>query len=206
MSVPLFIKGFIIGLALAAPVGPIGILCIHRSLTDRLAAGLAVGLGAATADGLYGLIAAFGITAVSSFLIYHLTLLRIIGGIFLALLGIKILLKPVVPSSTITQQTSIVSAYFSTVLLTLTNPVTILAFAGIFAGLGLGQAVNDYFSAIKLTVGVFLGSAVWFTSLSTVVNLFKNQCNLNVLKWANRISGIILIAFGLAAIISILKI
>lgn len=206
MPIPLFFKGCMIGLCLAAPVGPIGILCIHRSLTDRFAAGISVGLGAAFADAIYGLIAALGLTAISSFLIQHLTALRLIGGFFLGIFGTIILLRPVKQGNSTYKPGNLLGTSLSTFFLTLTNPVTIFAFAVVFAGLGLGEVIQDYSSAILLTTGVFLGSLVWFIILSAIANFFKAQCNLTTLQWVNRVSGIILICFGLGAILSILKI
>ena len=199
----IFLKGFLIGLSIAAPVGPISILCIRRSLMDRLAIGLAVGLGAATGDGIYGLVAAFGITSISSFLINHTLLLRCIGGIFLTYLGIVILLKKPSHNAAYVPSQNVLYTYISTVLLTLTNPLTILSFAAIFAGVDFAETTNNYQAATLLTLGVFLGSAVWFIALSTLVNLFKKQCNEQVITWINRISGIFLIGFGIIILATI---
>ena len=203
MEISIFLKGLIIGLSIAAPVGPISILCIRRSMMDRLAIGLAVGLGAATGDGIYGLIAAFGITSISSFLVRHILPLRCIGGIFLIYLGLVIVLKKSAQNSAYVPSQNIVYTYLSTLLLTLTNPLTILSFAAIFAGVDFTETANNYEAATILTLGVFLGSAIWFIALSTIVNMCKKQCNEYVINWINRISGIFLIGFGIIILATI---
>lgn len=131
-------KGLIIGFAIAAPVGPIGILCIQRSLHNGFKIGLMTGLGAAFADGTYGLIAGFGLTAFSSVLISYQFWIRLLGGLFLVYLGIKLFLMPAKEKSANNPDKSIWHAFGSTYFLTLTNPATILLFVAVFAGLGLG--------------------------------------------------------------------
>ena len=133
----LFIKGFVIGFSIAAPVGPIGILCIQRTLSGGNIQGLAIGLGAATADALYGFIAAFGLTFISNFLVDQSIWFRIIGGLFLCYLGIRAFLRKYQERTVSVANSTILSAYGTTFFLTLTNPMTILFFAGIFAGLGI---------------------------------------------------------------------
>src|SRR5690349_16043323 len=136
---PLFIKGLIIGFAIAAPVGPIGVLCIQRSLHDGFKIGLATGLGAALADGTYGLIAGFGLTALSSLLMEYQFWIRLFGGLFLLYLGVKLFLTSPREKSAGRSDHSILHALGTTYLLTVTNPATILSFLAIFAGLGLSE-------------------------------------------------------------------
>src|ERR1700733_1886666 len=143
-----FIKGLIIGFAIAAPVGPIGVLCIQRSLHDGFKIGLMTGLGAALADGTYGLIAGFGLTALSSLLITYQFWIRLIGGLFLLYLGIKLFFAPPRERSAGNSDKSPWHAFITTFLLTITNPATILSFIAIFAGLGLGTTSNDFAHAI----------------------------------------------------------
>ncbi len=131
MMTALFIKGLLIGLAIAAPVGPIGILCIHRSLHDGFKIGLMTGLGAAFADGTYGLIAGFGLTALSSLLINHQFWIRLAGGLFLLYLGIKMFLASPREKQSNDSDHSAWHALSTTFLLTLTNPTTILSFIAI---------------------------------------------------------------------------
>src|SRR4051794_20826007 len=139
MDVSFFARGFVIGLAIAAPVGPIGVLCIRRTLVDGRKVGLVTGLGAATADALYGAAAAFGLTAVSSTLVGQQDLIRLIGGAFLCYLGFRTLIAPVAAMGLAKPRSNVLSAYGSTLALTLTNPSTILSFVAVFAGLGLAD-------------------------------------------------------------------
>ena len=198
----LLLKGLIIGFAIAAPVGPIGILCIQRSLHDGFKIGLMTGMGAALADGTYGLIAGFGLTAISSILVNHQLWIRIIGGLFLIYLGIKTLLTP--PRDRSTERNSDKSpwhAFATTYILTLTNPMTILSFVAIFAGLGLGAAETNYINAIFLVVGITLGSAIWWLLLSGgVAYILHKRVTSSSMRIINWMSGSVLIIFGLIAL------
>ena len=202
MSLPILLKGLILGFSIAAPVGPIGVLCIRRTLTDGRATGLVSGLGAASADALYGCIAGFGLTLLSDFLVSQQFWLRLVGGLFLFYLGIKTLLARPAQESASAQGTGLLGAYTSTLFLTLTNPMTILSFAAIFAGLGVASTDGDYASAALLVLGVFLGSALWWLLLSGGVSLFRARFNLSALTWVNRLSGAVILAFGVAAFAS----
>jgi threonine/homoserine/homoserine lactone efflux protein len=204
MPITFLLKGLLIGFSIAAPVGPIGVLCIQRTLDRGRIYGFVTGLGAATADGFYGFIAGFGLTIISSFLVAQQQWIRLIGGIFLVYLGLRTLLsKPATKAASI-KESNLLSAYASTVFLTLTNPTTILSFAAVFAGIGLGGATRDYLSATILVCGVFLGSALWWFILSGGVNLFRKKFNTQGLRWVNRISGLIILGFGLLALGSLL--
>jgi threonine/homoserine/homoserine lactone efflux protein len=199
----LFLRGLLLGLAIAAPVGPIGVLVIRRTLAEGRLVGLVSGLGAATADAFYGCLAAFGLTLISELLIRQGDWLRIMGGIFLCYLGVRTFLS--VPSQDINIQPrrGLPGAFASTFLLTLTNPITILSFAAIFAGLGLSGTGRYYLSAAWLVVGVFCGSALWWLLLSTGVGLFRRRITPQAMRWINRLAGMIIFAFGLAAFISL---
>jgi len=203
MDILYFYKGLIIGFSIAAPVGPIGILCIKRTLSSGRGYGLLSGMGAATADALYGCIAAFGLTFISNFLLQQQIWLRLIGGAFLCYLGIRTILSRPLTSPTQADQNSLLSAYGSTFFLTLTNPLTILSFAAIFAGFGLVSIRGSYSSAAITVLGVFLGSSCWWVILSVVTSLLRNRISLSGLLWINRISGSIILGFGIAAIIGI---
>lgn len=194
------LKGFLIGLSIAAPVGPIGVLCIRRTLSDGRLTGLVTGLGAASADAVYGSMAAFGLTLVTGFLVSQRNILSIIGGIFLLYLGIRTFLSRPAEEPAKVKRQGLPGAYFSTFFLTLTNPLTILSFAAIFAGLGLATEERSQSAAVLLVVGVFLGSATWWLFLSGAVSLFRERFSLKALTWVNRISGIIIVGFGLAAL------
>lgn len=201
----LIIKGFSIGFAVAAPVGPIGVLCINRSVNDGLKMGVITGCGAAIADGLYGAIAAFGLTFVSQFLMSHHHWIRFFGGIFLAILGIRILLKkPALETNILAPRKSLLRAFLTTFFLTLTNPMTILAFLAIFAGVGLGSANKTYMETSLLVLAVTLGSLAWWLILCGSVSLMRHKIELATLKWINRISGISIIAFGALAFFNLI--
>jgi len=195
------VRGVIIGFSIAAPVGPIGVLCIRRTLTDGRAAGLVSGMGAASADAVYGCVAGFGLTFISTFLVAQQTWLRLIGGGFLLLLGIKTILARSNTEEIAASGRGMAGAYATTFVLTLTNPVTILAFVAIFAGLGLANAAGEYLAAAVLVAGVFAGSAMWWLLLSAGVSLLRERFSPSLMRWVNRISGLVLIGFGVAALV-----
>ncbi len=206
-------KGVAIGFAIAAPVGPIGILCIRRSLASGWLTGFISGLGAATADGIYGCIAGFGLTMVSDFLVSQQFLIRLVGGIFLCYLGVKTFLSPVSKEAQEEEGKTgeikgfigrFISNYFSTFLLTITNPLTIFAFVVIFAGLNMTQT-NNAENASLLVLGVFLGSSLWWLTLASITGWFRHKLNNTFLQWVNWIAGIIITAFGIVALGDILK-
>jgi threonine/homoserine/homoserine lactone efflux protein len=199
MNFTYFLKGLIVGFSIAAPVGPIGILCIKRTLSSGRWVGLATGLGAATADAMYGCVAAFGLTFISNFLIKQQIWLRLIGGAFLCYLGTKTIIARPADSPSTSNHLSLINAYGSTFILTLTNPLTILSFAAIFAGLGLVGANGDYLSATITVFGVFLGSTCWWILLSSGVSILRFRFTHTGFLWINRISGLIILGFGIAA-------
>ena len=207
MDLSFFIRGLIIGLSIAATVGPMSILCIQRTLNRGQLYGLVSGLGIATADGVYGSIAAFGLTLITNFLINEQIWIRLIGGLFLMYLGIKtILSKPPEKAAVLNAKTnSYLGAYTSTFLLTLTNPLTILSFAAIFAGIGVGSASKSFFSAIAVVLGVFSGSTLWWIILTSGISLLRKKMNSYWLLWINRISGAIITLFGLVALLTLLS-
>ena len=198
-----FLTGLMIGFSIAAPVGPIGVLCIRRTLASGRLSGLVSGMGAATADSLYGCVAAFGLTAISSFLIHQQIGLRLVGGIFLCYLGIRTFIS--VPAGSVSQADSrtLLGSYASTFFLTLTNPLTILSFAAIFAGLGVVQGQSDFSKAAVTVLGVFLGSSSWWILLSTVVHLLRFKFRPSGLVWVNRISGLVIMGFGIIALVGL---
>ncbi len=211
MLLTFFLKGLLIGLAIAIPVGPIGILCIRRTLAMGRWVGLVSGLGAATADGIYGSIAGFGLTAIADVLVTQSFWLRWVGGLFLCYLGITTLrAQPTLPLTGDAAVTvgvkggssvrSLVGAYASTLALTLTNPATIVSFLAVFAGLGIVEAGSNYATSGVLVGGVFLGSALWWFCLSGTVNLLRAGLTPSRMRWLNRISGIVILAFGIVAL------
>lgn len=203
MNFTIFLKGIFIGFAMAVPVGPIGIMCIRKTLTEGRLRGLIIGLGAATADLLYGCVAAFGLTVISSTLESQRIWIRLVGGALLLFLGIRTFrARPTDPKFRI-HSSGMFASYLYTVFLTLTNPLTIFAFIAVFAALGLGSGLG-YFSASALVTGVFIGSCLWFLLLSSGVTLFRKKLDLVGLRWVNRIAGILIIISGVIAIASLL--
>ncbi len=194
----LFLRSAVIGLSIAAPVGPIGVLCIRRTLAEGRVVGLVSGLGAATADGFYGLLAALGLTVITDVLVAQTDWLRLVGGAFLLYLGARTLLAPPAEEAARPQpgRGGLPGAYTSTLLLTLTNPMTVLAFLGIFAGLGADAAPGGG-GALVMVAGVFAGSAMWWGLLSGGVGLLRGRFDTRWMGWVNRVSGAIILLFGL---------
>ncbi|MGB3668611.1 MAG: LysE family transporter [Phormidesmis sp.] len=208
-------KGILLGLAIAAPVGPIGLLCIRRTLAEGRWIGLASGCGAATADASYGIIAAFGLSALSDLLVSNTVYLQIVGGLFLCYLGLKtafsLSLAPALEalSDSALSDLSLISvkdlasAYTTTLALTLTNPATILSFIAIFAGLGITQ--SDYLQSVTLVFGVFSGSLLWWLVLVSGVAYLRSRLTAQRLARFNRFSsklfGLVIFGFGIAALL-----
>lgn len=204
MDSNLFFKGALIGFAIAAPVGPIGVLCIRRSLADGRVFGFLSGLGAAAADAVYGAVAAFGLTIISGFLIEQQMWLRLLGGLYLSALGIRTYFAKSEPQEISEAGGTRLGAFASTFVLTLTNPLTILSFAAIYTGLGLaGQSSN--LAAAQLVLGVFCGSAGWWFLLSFGASLFSSRLTARGLLWINRISGLIIAGFGVVALLTLFR-
>ncbi len=195
------LRGWLLGFAIAAPVGPIGVLCIRRTLSDGRLIGFLSGLGAATADMLYGAIAAFGVTAVQTLLVRQESWLRLVGGLFLVYLGVRTFLaRPADGARVASAPRGAISAYVTTLGLTLTNPATILSFTLIFAGFRLGQA-GGFAAAAVLVLGVFLGSASWWILLSSGVGLLRERFKPSWMVWVNRLAGLLILGFGLVALV-----
>lgn len=198
----LFVRGVVIGFSLAAPVGPIGVLTIRRTLAHGRLTGFISGLGTATADALYGLIGALGLTSLTALLTAQSAWLGLIGGGFLCYLGVRTFLARPAAVEGASEQTTLglAGAYASAFGLTLTNPATILAFAVIFAGLNADVAATSALAAMIVVAGVFVGSALWWLVLSTVTGWLRGRLNATALVWVNRLSGVVILAFGVAAL------
>ena len=220
MEPEFIIKGLIIGFSIAAPVGPIGVLCIRRTLAEGFLPGLTAGLGAATADAVYGAIAAFGLSAITSFLVGHRLALGIIGGIFLCALGCRIFFsRPSAaaghvvapdaganpdPADRIHDEVVLLTGdYVSTFFLTITNPMTILFYVTVFAGAGLAAEPKGFGPAGMLVAGVFCGSALWWLILSTATSIFRKMITTRVMRAINYVAGIVIAGFGVYAIWSV---
>ncbi len=209
MNLVYLLRGLALGFAIAAPVGPIGVLCIRRTLADGRVVGFVTGLGAATADACYGAVAAFGVSAVSSVLVGQRLWIHVIGALFLTWLGLRTLLAtpaparatPLSPAPAAHTRRGLLGTWVSTLGLTLTNPTTILSFAAVFAGLGIGGA--GPVAAGLTVVGVFLGSALWWLLLSGGVSLLRARFDARAMRAVNIGSGLALLGFAVFALASL---
>jgi threonine/homoserine/homoserine lactone efflux protein len=200
MDTSFFVRGLLIGFTIAAIVGPIGLLCIQRTLHKGFLYGLVTGLGAATADAMYGSIAAFGLTIITAFLVSEQGWIHLIGGLFLVYLGVRTIFTRPAERAAKAEANNFLGAYASTLLLTLANPQTILSFAAIFAGLGVGGGRSSMLSATLVVAGVFLGSALWWVLLTRGVSLLRGKFTPQWFLWVNRISGSVIVLFGVFAL------
>jgi threonine/homoserine/homoserine lactone efflux protein len=199
MDPELFARGVILGFTIAAAVGPISLLVIRRTLAEGRVVGLVSGLGVATADGTYGAIAAFGLGAITDILVGGQRILGLVGGLFLLWLAWQTArAAPAEPAAAPERRGGLAGAYLSTLGLTLTNPMTILSFAALFAGLGI--APGDVAGATSLTLGVFLGSASWWVVLTVLVGALRSRITTVWLGRINVVSGVVIGAFALVAI------
>jgi len=201
LDVALLLKSLAMGAAVAAPVGPMSVILIRRTLARGYLAGLGGGLGVATADGFYGAVAAFGLTAISSVLIEHQFWLRLVGGAFLVWLGLKIFFAESKARGAMAGERGPGGGFLAMLGLTLTNPMTILSFGAIFASLGLVTPGGDHVAAVTMTVGVFLGSFLWWVLLCGAVMLVRRRITERVMTWVNRIAGALIAVFGIVAIV-----
>ena len=208
MEIMFFLKGLIVGFVIAVPIGPIGILCARRTLTHGRRAGFVSGLGAATADVLYGFIAALGMTFISEFLAGKQFWLRLAGGVFLCLLGIRTFIEKPQRKSLLSclrkKKKRHAGMYVTTFFFTLTNPMTIFSLAAIFAGLGLAGATSSIRSALILVLGVFLGSVLWWLFFIGVFTVLKRRFSHHEIQLINRIAGLIIASFGVCVLASLI--
>ena len=200
MLIAFFLKGIAVGIVIAVPVGPVGVLCLRRTIFEGKLAGLFSGLGAATADTIFGIIAAFGLTFVSDLLLGYQEWLRLGGAAFLLYAGGRALMSQPKVGPPPRHRDSLLRDYASTFALTLTNPITILAFVGIFAGVGLTGEEATLGRAAALVLGVLAGSLAWWLALIFGAGLFMRSFGQRHLSWINRGSGGILLLSGAALI------
>jgi threonine/homoserine/homoserine lactone efflux protein len=194
MSMQLLLKGLTMGFSIAAPVGPIGLLCIRRAVTEGPRVGFICGLGAATADAAYALIGGFAMTALARWLVREKLWFGLAGGLFLIYLGIRTIAAKRGTEAAASGRGA-VSAYSSTLLLTLANPMTMMSFAAVFAGLGMAVSAN-YSAAATLVGGVFAGSALWWFLLSGICGRARRHIGPGAMQAVNRLCGLVILAFG----------
>jgi len=200
----LFLKGMVIGFLISLPVGPIAVLCIHRTLNEGRIHGMVSGLAAATTDVVYGFLAVSGLSFISNFLIKEQLWFRLLGGLFLCYMGVRLLRSKLIQKAVSEDSTSYFSNYVSALFLTLSNPSTFIALAAIFAGLGVTQTRVHHVSAGLLVSGVFTGSVLWWFILNSVTGVFLKKLDYIKLAWLNRVSGIVIAGFGLLVLVSLI--
>jgi threonine/homoserine/homoserine lactone efflux protein len=206
MGIVLFLNGILIGLMVSIPMGPIGMLCIQRTLNKGRKAGFISGLGAAAADSIYSTIAGFGISIIISFIKEKIVYFQIVGGIIIIILGINIFYTN--PARQLRLQRSnhnkLYEDFLSVFFLTVSNPMPFFFFLALFAGLNIaGNSPLDFFRISMMVFGIFVGSVLWWFILSTLVSLFRHRFRLKSLWWMNKIAGIITFFIGIAAILSV---
>ncbi|MGE0010172.1 MAG: LysE family translocator [Candidatus Babeliales bacterium] len=191
-------EGIAVGFSIAAPVGAIGLLCIEHTINGGIRRGIAAGLGAATADMLYGVLVALGFTALQTTLLEYKAPLTVMGGLFLCYLGIKKFFSS--PKKAVARPLSggLLAAFVVTFFLTLTNPATILDFMALFTGLNINM--SGFMESLSFVAGVFLGSALWWCILCFVVNAFRVKITTQILKYINYVAGIVIFGFGVYAL------
>ena len=199
MLLGFLLKGMLVGIVIALPAGPVGVLCIRRTIFHGRLAGFLSGLGAATADAVFGIIAGFGLTVISDVLLDYQNWLRVGGAAFLLYIGISAFTAdPLAGTQSERDPEDLLSDYLSTFALTITNPITILAFLAIFAGIGFTGAEATLARAAILVLGVWLGSLVWWAGLAFGAGFVRRSFGRQHLVWINRGSGGILVLSGVA--------
>lgn len=196
MLTTIFFKGMAVGFLIAAPVGPINVLCVRRTLVHGQLAGFASGLGAAIADTLFGAIAALGLVFVTGVMLTERVWIGLAGAALLIAIGVRTLLAAPPRVASAKDPSSLIGDFTSTLVLTLANPITILSFFGVFAAFGIEGDDKFAFDDGLLIVGVFLGSLVWWTLLTGFVGMFHGKFTDAGLDWANKIAGVIILTFA----------
>ncbi len=199
-----FIKGLIVGIAVSAPMGPIGVLCVQKTVNKGKKKGFYSGLGAATADTFYAIITAFGLTYITNFLLIHQLYFEIIGITVLLILGLKMFFSNPVKQYKVSQRKQkkgFFSDYISTFFLTISNPLTIIFYGTAYAALGLIGDSGSEGSSYLLIAGIFSGATLWWYFLTSMVNIHRHKFRLKIIWHINRVSGIAIIILSCIAII-----
>lgn len=204
MGIMTFVHGVILGFSASVPLGPIGLICIQKTLNRGRWAGIISGSGAAASDTFFAIIAAFGISIISDFIEQQQFTLRIIGSVILVLLGLKIFITN--PAIQIRKQNkkknNLLGDFISIFFLTLSNPVTLFVFGAVFASSGVIKNQNTFLDLLYIVIGVFAGAMFWWLVLTNIVNLFRKKFNLKRLWWINKITGAFIVAFGIFVFIA----
>jgi threonine/homoserine/homoserine lactone efflux protein len=201
MHLEWILKGLLLGITIAAPVGPICMLCIKKTLNSGFLAGLFAGLGVATADAVYGFIAGLGLTSITHLVLGYASSLQLLGGLFIGYLGLRTLFLRHVTESHVIKQSNL-SSYLTTFMLTLSNPMTILFFLSIFTATKVSLSDVGVIGMPLLVTGVFIGSLLWWTFLAGMITLIGSKIlNPSLLDLVNRLSAVILICVGIWTIL-----
>jgi len=207
LGVEIFFNGLLVGIIASVPVGAIAILSVQRTLNSGMIAGFILGLGAAIADLIYASVAAFGINFISDFLFSNRTILGILGSIFLLFIGYRIYFTNTVKEfrrQKAFSKRALVNDFFSSLMIALSNPITIIGFGGVFASLGVIHKANTTAYVITLLSGVFCGAIMWWLSLSSVVEIFRRKIRLRNIIMINKVTGTIIYVLGIVLIVSII--
>ncbi len=199
----LLFKGLLVGISIAAPVGPIGLLCIRRTLTHGIIGGMVSGLGTALADALYGCVAVLGVSLVTAFLLGNQVYLKVLGGIFLLYLGYSTYRNQPAQNPLPPAETGLLSFGGTAFLLTLANPQTLLSFSALYAGMGMSKENHSPETGLWLVAGIFLGSLAWWLILSSLTTILRSQMDRKWLVLIQRVSGILIAGFGISCLFSV---
>lgn len=207
MFASLLVKGIIVGLLASIPLGPIGVICIQRTINKGRLSGFLSGVGAATADTIFAAIAGFSLTFVISYIEEKQILFQALGGVIVFLLGIKIFFTNPVRQLRRhkRKKNNLVEDYFSVLAVTITNPLAIFLFIALFASLGVVTDDTNWTHSLVTTSGVFLGAVLWWYILTTLVNIFRTKFRLKQLWWINKLSGAAIFTLGAIAIIGLVR-
>lgn len=205
MEVEFLLKGLVVGFLASVPLGPVGVLCIQRTINKGKLSGMFSGMGSATVDAFFALVAALGLTYIINFIEEQQFYIQLIGGVVLIIVGARIFYAN--PIKQIRRhrrrKNKIIEDYFSVLLLTLSNPVAIFLFVAAFAGIGIVSSSDSKLDSFFIVAGVFLGAMLWWLTLTFFVDLFRKRFRLKQLWWINKIAGIIVVVFGVAAMLSV---
>lgn len=201
----IILKGIIIGLLVSIPLGPVGILCIQRTLNKGRLAGLISGLGAAAADTIFAVIAGFGLTIIINFIEEKQIYFQIIGGLFVLYIGLKIFYTNPVKQMKLQRmnRSQLSQDFVSVFLLTLSNPMAIFLFLAIMAAIKVASDRLTFIEISMLSAGIAAGAILWWFLLSTLANRFRKKIRLRSIWWMNKITGSVVFLFGLLVLISL---
>jgi len=194
------LKGLIVGFILPIPIGPVGILCIRRTMAYGRIHGFLTGLSAAISDMTYSAVAAFGITFVSNFIAGHQEAIHLFGGVVLLAVGLHTFRPRLINEAVAKKVTAPVITFISTFLVTFTNPMAVVGYAVVFAGIGVNDLVHNRIAAALLVAGVFLGSLAWFTLLTFLSRALRVKITGRGLDLVNKVAGTFLMLFGVVAL------